>query len=61
MNTNRFSFSFVIEVVVDYLHDVDIDGLWSQIYFYWVDGFQYWFDIDEIKAWISSFKQFWHN
>lgn len=35
---------------IDYEHNIDIDGLWSQIYFYWNDGFQHWFDIAEIKA-----------
>lgn len=35
---------------IDYEHDVDIDGLWSQVYHYWQEGFQHWFDIDEIKA-----------
>lgn len=35
---------------IDYLHKVNIDGFWSQIYFYWQQGFQHWFDIEEIKA-----------
>lgn len=34
---------------IDYEHHVDIDGLWSQIYHYWQDGFKHWFDIEEIK------------
>lgn len=35
---------------INYDHDVNIDGLWSQIYFYWQEGYQHWFDIEEIKA-----------
>ena len=35
---------------IDYMHNVDIDGLWSQIYHYWQEGFQHWFDVEEIKA-----------
>lgn len=35
---------------INYEHDVDIDGLWSQVYHYWQEGFQHWFDIEEIKA-----------
>lgn len=35
---------------VNYQHEIDIDGLWSQIYFYWQEGYQHWFDIEEIKA-----------
>lgn len=36
---------------INYQHEVDIDGFWSQIYHYWQDGnFQHWFDTEEIKA-----------
>lgn len=35
---------------IDYGHNVDIDGLWSQIKHYWSEGFQHWFDVEEIKA-----------
>lgn len=34
---------------MDYEHHIDIDGLWSQVYHYWQDGFRYWFDTEEIK------------
>lgn len=35
---------------IDYEHRVDIDGLWSQIYSYWQEGFKHWFDIEEIRT-----------
>lgn len=35
---------------IDYEHKVNIDGLWAQIYHYWSEGFQHWFDTVEIKA-----------
>lgn len=34
---------------IDYEHNVNIDGLWSQIFYLWKKGFKHWFDIDEIK------------
>jgi predicted P-loop ATPase len=46
---NRRWLVFTIQSA-NYDHDVDIDGLWSQMYFYWKEGFQHWFDLDEIKA-----------
>lgn len=34
---------------IDYQHMVDIDGLWSQAFFYYKQGFQYWFDLKDIR------------
>lgn len=34
---------------IDYEHEVDVDGLWAQVYHLWKEGFKHWFDIDEIK------------
>jgi len=34
---------------INYNHNIDIDGLWSQVYHYWLNGFRHWFNIDEIK------------
>lgn len=34
---------------IDYEHRVDIDGLWSQVFHLWNEGFKHWFDIEEIK------------
>ena len=34
---------------IDYQHNIDIDGLWAQVFSYWDEGFKHWFDIDEIK------------
>lgn len=46
---NRRWLVFTITDLIDYDHRIDINGLWSQIYFYWKEGFQHWFDIDEIQ------------
>lgn len=35
---------------IDYEHRVDIEGLWSQIYHLWKQGFKHWFDLEEIKG-----------
>lgn len=35
---------------INYEHNVDIDKLWSQIYYLWKEGYKHWFDIDEIKV-----------
>lgn len=35
---------------IDYEHLVDINGVWSQAYYLYKQGFQYWFDNEEIKV-----------
>ena len=35
---------------INYEHKVNVDGLWSQVYFLWKSGYKHWFDIDEIKV-----------
>lgn len=36
-------------LAINYEHNVNIDGLWAQIFHLWKNGFKHWFDIDEIK------------
>ena len=35
---------------INYEHEVNIDGMWAQIYHLWKEGFKHWFDITEIKV-----------
>lgn len=34
---------------IDYEHHVDVDGVWSQAFHLYNEGFKHWFDVDEIK------------
>lgn len=34
---------------IDYMHTIDIDMLWSQVYHLYNEGFQYWFNNNEIE------------
>jgi predicted P-loop ATPase len=34
---------------INYQHDVDVNGLWSQVYSLYKDKFKHWFDTEEIK------------
>jgi len=34
---------------IDYMHKVDVDKMWAQVYYLWKSGFKHWFDIEEIK------------
>lgn len=36
-------------ISINYLHNVDVDKMWSQVYFLWQSEFRHWFDTDEIK------------
>lgn len=35
---------------IHYEHTVDIDKMWSQVYFLWKSGYKHWFDLEEIKV-----------
>jgi len=34
---------------INYMHNVDTDKMWAQVYHLWLNKFQHWFDIEEIK------------
>lgn len=41
---------------IDYEHRVDINGVWSQVHYYWTQGYKHWFDIEEIQT-INSINE----
>lgn len=45
---NRRWLVFEVESI-DYMHNVDIDAVWSEAYHLYLDGYKYWFDNEEIK------------
>lgn len=34
---------------LNYMHKVDMDKVWAQVYHLWNEGVQHWFDLEEIK------------
>ena len=35
---------------IDYMHDVDAEKLWAQVYYLYKKGYRHWFNLDEIKV-----------
>lgn len=35
-------------ISIDYMHDIDMDKLWAQVYYLWREGTRHWFDKEEI-------------
>lgn len=36
-------------LALNYMHKVDMDKVWAQVYHLWNEGIQHWFDLEEIK------------
>ncbi len=34
---------------INYMHNVDVDKMWAQVYYLWQNDFKHWFDTSEIK------------
>lgn len=43
---------------IDYLHELDVDKMWAQVFHLWKEKFRHWFDTDEIKAINDTNEQF---